>query len=146
MFMVGKSPPAHPTQKSLLETCPCPYWKFTAPVTQFFREYMALLQLSLGLFAPHNNQTDKLSWRLKSVTVVLRVTLLLGSWTAQSSEGKMLGCLHTETQGKVCVCAQGTVSCVTRKAAGTAKWNSYVCWDCQMNSRVNKMENVKHCS
>lgn len=64
--MVGKSPPALPTQKSLLEICPCPCWKFIAPVTQFLREYMALLQLSLGLFAPPNNQTDKLPWRLKS--------------------------------------------------------------------------------
>lgn len=27
----------------------------------------------------------------------------------------MLGCLHIETQGKVCVCAQGTVSCVTER-------------------------------
>lgn len=34
--------------------------KFHSSVMQSFREYLALLQLSLGLFAPHNNQTDKL--------------------------------------------------------------------------------------
>lgn len=71
---------------------------------------------------------------------------MFGSWTEQSSEGRVPVCLHMETQGQVCVCAQGTVSCITRRAAGTAKWNSHVCWDCQMNPRVNEMENVKCCS
>lgn len=58
---------------------------------------------------------------LEVLTVVLRVTLLFGSWTEQSSEGKVPGCLHIETQGQVCVCAQGMVSYITRTAAGAAK-------------------------
>lgn len=55
---------------------------------------------------------------LEVLAVVLRVTLLFGSWTEQSTEGKVSG---IETQGQVCVCAQGIVSCITRTAAGTAK-------------------------
>lgn len=58
---------------------------------------------------------------LEVLAVVLRVTLLFGSWTEQSTEGKVSGCLCIETQGQVCVCAQGIVSCITRTAAGTAK-------------------------